>query len=256
MLSPKVAMGQGTQDLLMPQTGSASIAVNAPSRPELAKDAVVHPPCWVSPPDKAAPSVTSHPATVIPALVTIPAGTKITLRTGARLASNTTTKGSKVRFVVARDVTVDGITVLHAGAPVIGIASRAKPGIPYQQWPDLVVRVREVKIGKKNVHLTRADPTRHRTPVNGKDVAICLMMPLYCMAGAFGMTEDGPTKPNAESGIQGEITSCEIWYFWVKSSVTVSAKEIGDGESVEQAVFETECSRFLENPSCDYSEVR
>lgn len=256
MLPSLVAMCQGTSEGLMPGH-STSTALNAPgARPEPGKDAVVHPPCWASPPDRAESKTALPVPTAVPAQVTIPSSTKITLRTLERLASDTATNGSTVRFVLAKDVMVDGITVLRAGLPVIGKVSRAKPGIAYQQWPELVVRVREMKIGKESIHLTRTDPNRRKGPVNGKDVATCLMMPLYCMAGAFGMTEDGPTKPNAESGIQGEITPCEIWYFWVKSSVTVSAREIGENGSVEPSMFPAECSRILENPSCDYSEVR
>ncbi|UWZ83898.1 hypothetical protein [Occallatibacter riparius] len=257
MLPSLVVMCQGTPDSRMPQARSASTAAMPREvGPELARDAVVHPPCWASPPDRAELKTALHARTAVPAQVTIPTGTKITLRILERLASDTAKNGSTVRFVLAKDVIVDGITVLPAGVPVIGIVSRAKPGIAYQQWPELVVRVRKMKIGKESIHLTRTDPNRRKGPVNGKDVATCLMMPLYCMAGAFGMTEDVPTKPNAESGIQGEITPCEIWYFWVKSSVMVSSREIGENRSAEPSMSPTECSRILENPSCDYSEVR
>jgi hypothetical protein len=129
-------------------------------------------------------------------------------------------------------------------------------GVAYQQWPGLVIRVREIRIGKAGIRLTRTDPNHHPSRPDAKDLAWCLVLPVFCIGAMFGMSEDGPTKPDARSGIQGEVTPCEIWYFWVKSPATVSTKELSEDKPDPSALSGIGCPRILENPGCDYLEIK
>jgi len=216
-----------------------------------------HPPCWSSPPakDELTPPIKSAARAAL-TQVTISRGTKITLKTMERIASDTTTKGSSVRFVVAHDVTVDGVVVLRAGTPVIGMVTEAKQGIPYRQWPDLEVRIKNVEIGGVKVRLTHSDPNRHVPPPTFNDVATCALLLPLCIASMLDVTEDGPVKPDARSGIQGEVTPCEVWYFRVKSRVKVPTKSLANINANASLLPAISCPQVLENPSCDYLEVK
>lgn len=254
-------MGQRLHAGLLALLSPLLAAQQKPSSPASDRDAVtdsaIHPPCWSSSPERdAAATPTSIAARGLPTHLTVPKGTKITLRVLERVASDTTTKGASVRFVVAHDIAVQGVTVLPAGAPVDGTVTDVKQGIPYRQWPDLEIRVREVRIGGAKVRLTHSDPGRHPPPLTFKDAATCALFLPLCIASAFGVTEDGPEKPDARSGIQGEVTPCEIWYFWVKSPVTIPAAKLADTKSDTSALSGMACPRIMENPRCDYLEIK
>lgn len=240
-------------------TAQQQAKVPVPTANSLPK-AEIHAPCWTESPEKHNEMQTRLPSTaVIPPVITIPKNTMIKVRALEPLSSETAVVGSPVGFAVAEDVVVDGVTVIHAGVPVAGTVVQAKRGIPYRQWADLRVRVDKVIVGNStSLLLTRSDPRHHKkwARSDAKDLAMCAVIPLFCIAGALGASEDGPERPNAESGVQGEVTLCETWYFWTRSSITISSKEISDGKLSASTFSTVECSRMLENPECDYLEIQ
>jgi hypothetical protein len=78
-----------------------------------------------------APAIPSQSpsATPTPAVVTIPEGTKIEIVPLENVSSEFAVAGSPVRFAVARNIVVNGVTVLHAGAPVTGTVTSVKRGV-------------------------------------------------------------------------------------------------------------------------------
>jgi hypothetical protein len=63
---------------------------------------------------------------ILAAAQSIPAGTKITIRTGSELSSGTAKAGQSFEAMLARDVVVSGKTVAKKGDPVKGKVTLAK----------------------------------------------------------------------------------------------------------------------------------
>jgi hypothetical protein len=78
----------------------------------------------------AASGVGLAPAVVSISAVSIPKDTKIELMPLESISSGTAVAGSPVRFAVAKDVMVDGVIAIRAGAPVTGIVTKVRPGVP------------------------------------------------------------------------------------------------------------------------------
>jgi hypothetical protein len=89
-------------------------------------------------------------ATVVPALAlaslaaTIPAGTKITIRTDSQISSKTAKTGQAFGAMLARDLVVGGKTVAKKGAPVKGKVSHVKPSGRLHAPGELTLRLTSV----------------------------------------------------------------------------------------------------------------
>jgi hypothetical protein len=144
---------------------------------------------------------------------------------------------------VAKDLAVDGVTVLHAGTPVTGTVVKAKRGIANRQWAELEIQVKEVKIGKDAVLRLSTNYSgpkpRQMKREHLRDAGTCVALLPLCIASAFGATEDGPEKPNAKSGEQEVLELCAAQYFWTASSPTVLMANLALEDAAAPATFQS-----------------
>ena len=177
-----------------------------------------------------------------PVAVTVPKGIRIELTALERVTSETAVAGPSVQFAVAKDLVVDGVTVLHAGAPVTGTVVKAKRGIANRQWAELEIQVREVKIGKDAVLRLSSNYSgprpRQTKREHLRDAGTCVALLPLCIASAFGATEDGPEKPNAKSGEQDVLQSCAAQYFWTASPTTVLTANLAHEDVAAPVTFQ------------------
>ena len=75
---------------------------------------------------------------------TIPAGTPVTVRLTSAISSGTAEAGQTFEASVARDVTVQGKTIVKAGAPVKGKVTHAKPSGRLHAPGQLTIRLTSV----------------------------------------------------------------------------------------------------------------
>jgi hypothetical protein len=81
----------------------------------------------------------------------IPAGTKITVRSSSELSSATAKSGQKWDGVLAQDLLVHGKTIAKSGDPVRGTVSSAKPSGRLHAPGLLTVRLSSVQVGGRSV---------------------------------------------------------------------------------------------------------
>jgi hypothetical protein len=113
-----------------------------------------------SSPQPGAPAATSLPATPpVPEAITIPKGTAIGLIELETASSATASKGDPVRYVVAEDIVVDGVTAIRAGTPVTGTVTKAKKSSTHHQEGELEIAVRELALDSQiRLRLTDQPP--------------------------------------------------------------------------------------------------
>jgi hypothetical protein len=207
-------------------------------------------------PAQSAPAAAAHPS--LPKFITVPKGTKIELMTLDTTSSETALAGAPVRFAVAKDVVVDGASVIHAGSPVTGVVARVKRGVPYRQWPELTIRVKEVEVANgSKLRLTDSDPRSRKWPLHSsKDYAECAMLLPLCVASLFGVADDGPEKPNAQSGQQDVLSSCIVWKLWTASSKSLPTAALAQDKTPAPQLSGNVCSRVVESPGAHLPEIR
>lgn len=94
------------------------------------------------------------PFTLVCALAmaqSIPAGTKITVRSGTEISSASAKVGEHWNGVLARDLVVGGKTIAAKGAPVSGRVTLAKSSGRLHAPGQLSVRLSSVQVGGKSV---------------------------------------------------------------------------------------------------------
>lgn len=82
---------------------------------------------------------------------TIPAGTKITIRTASEISSKTAKAGNRFEGTLARDLVVGGKTIAKAGAPVRGKITSAKSSGRLHAPGELALRLTAVEVSGKMV---------------------------------------------------------------------------------------------------------
>jgi hypothetical protein len=82
---------------------------------------------------------------------TIPAGTKITVRSGTEISSANAKVGEQWNGVLARDLVVGGKTIAAKGAPVSGKITLAKSSGRLHAPGQLSLRLTSVEVGSKSV---------------------------------------------------------------------------------------------------------
>jgi hypothetical protein len=204
--------------------------------------------------------------------LTIPKNTQIELMTLETVSSATATAGSRVHFVVARDVIVDGVTMIYAGAPVTGIVTSAKRGVAYHQWAGMKIRVKEIQIGSsRKLQLTAFDPRLRATKAAlANEIGTCIVTLPFCAVFMImvsrGCGEDScSSKPNAESGQQAILPACATSDFWIRSAANVSGAGLEEEKASASANSPSlaalcpqtvELSRIFRDPGVSYVEIK
>ncbi len=187
----------------------------------------------------------------LPAPVTIPKDTEIELVALEKVSSETATNRSHLRFVVAKDVVVDRITVVSAGTPVKGIVTKVKRGIPYHQGAELRIHMEDVRIDR-NLRLRLSQWPPEARQGDWKDVATYIAFPTLYIALKHlqddGWGEDGPPKPDAESGQQAVLPACVSFDFWVTFAKTIAATDLPLDKAGSTTPLNVACPQLRERP--------
>ena len=109
---------------------------------------------------------------------TIPAGTKITVRSGTVISSASAKAGESWNGVLARDLVVGGRTIAKIGAPASGKVTLAKSSGRLHAPGQLSVRLTSVEVGGKSVavqssshHIAGKDQTKSSVIKGGGGLA-------------------------------------------------------------------------------------
>lgn len=193
------------------------------------------------------PSATSSRTTI-----TIAKDTKIEIVSLDNVSSELAVAGSPVRFAVARDVVVNGVTVLHAETPVTGFVTKAKRGVARHQWAGLTIRVRELQAGRGvKLRLSASNPESREKPQDFlRDYGWCVLVLPGCIALVImvkeGCGEDSCPHGKDSDGQQALLPQCVSEEFWVKSAVKLSSKDLDEERAAASAYPAVSCSRIID----------
>src|SRR5580704_18918092 len=100
--------------------------------------------------------------------ITIPAGTRLTVRIGESLGSAISQAGQGFSAQLDQDVVVDGQTVVAAGTGVGGKVVSARPAGPLEGEADLQIKLTSLKVNDSNLALATAVRS-FGSPIKGKN---------------------------------------------------------------------------------------
>jgi hypothetical protein len=184
--------------------------------------------------------------------VRVPKDTMIVLVSLENTSSEFAFIGAPVRFAVAKDVVIKGVTVVHAGAPVSGTITGFKRGITHHRWAGLTIQVKEIQIGQGfKLRLTQSNPvSRGKTRDYLSFVGTCAVVLPGCIAYAIaikeGCGEDSCPHGKDSDGQQALLPSCVSEEFWVKSTATVSSSVLDEESSSAPAYPVIACSQIID----------
>jgi hypothetical protein len=193
------------------------------------------------------PSTTPSPTTV-----TIPRDTKIELVSLDNVSSEFAVAGSPVRFAVAQDVVVDGVTVISAGTPLTGFVTKAKRGVARHRWAGLTIRVREIQAGPGlKLRLGASNPEQRARPGDYFDyLGTCVVLLPFCVALVIlakeGCGEDSCPHGKDSDGQQALLPQCVSEEFWVRSAVTVSSDQLAEERIAASTYPAIPCVRIID----------
>jgi hypothetical protein len=98
-----------------------------------------------------------------PTSITIPAGTEITVRLGEAVGSKISQPGQGFSAAVARDVQVDGTTVIPAGATASGVVVDAKPLGRFKGGAVLQLKLDSIRVNGNSVAVETSSISRTAT---------------------------------------------------------------------------------------------
>jgi len=98
-----------------------------------------------------------------PTSVTIPAGTEITVRLGDAVGSKISQPGQSFSATVARDVQIDGNTVIPSGASASGVVVDAKPLGRFKGGAVLQLKLNSISINGSSVPVETSSVSRTAT---------------------------------------------------------------------------------------------
>lgn len=179
--------------------------------------------------------------------VTVPQNTRIDLVTLETLSTESAKRGAQVRFAVAHDVTINGVTVIPAGTPVTGVVTKAERGIAYQEWPTLRIHVKEVRMNRSiGVPLSQWSLGTYHESWNER--VQCAVFFVVCLSlkklENDGWGEDGPPKPDQSSSWQAVLPRCVAIDFWTTSATTVYRSDM-PSEMAASNVTKIDCPQFV-----------
>ncbi|MGA3130625.1 MAG: hypothetical protein ABSD59_07475 [Terracidiphilus sp.] len=189
----------------------------------------------------------------------VPKDTKIELVALESISSESAIAGTPVRFAVAKDVVVDGATVLRAGTPVTGTVTEVVRGIAGKREGLLRIRVREVSlVGGHPLRLTSSDPQIRQTSGDRfKDGAVktfevfesVAFLPIE-LAMAVTMPTEGNGKPSGEDAV---LPRCFQGHYWVTTPSTLDIAGLAKIADQEIALAQDNCVSGLETSHIDWS---
>ena len=186
--------------------------------------------------------------------VIIPKGTRIDLVSLENVSSATATEKSTVRFALAKDLIVNGVTVINAGSPVEGRVSRVRRGVPYRKWGSLSITIRKMQIGNHaQVRLLSSDPESPESKVD--EWAQCVMIFPLCGAMIIALSRLEHAKPGGNDE-QAVLSSCAGWTFWTGSDFKVSDQDIADAKSTLSARSPMICTNAGQDHSRGHVQVK
>jgi hypothetical protein len=98
-----------------------------------------------------------------PTSITIPAGTEITVRLGEAVGSKISQPGQGFSAAVARDIQVDGTTVIPAGATASGVVVDAKPLGRFKGGAVLQLKLDSIRVNGNSVAVETSSISRTAT---------------------------------------------------------------------------------------------
>jgi len=100
--------------------------------------------------------------------ITVPAGTRLTVRLGESLGSTISQVGQSFSAKLDQDVVVDGQTVVAAGTPVSGKIVSARPAGQLEGEADLQLKLTSLKVNGTNLALATSVRS-FGSPIKGKN---------------------------------------------------------------------------------------
>lgn len=212
----------------------------------------------------------SEPANVSATNMIVPKGTEVQLVLLENISTETAVDGSPVRFAVAKNVVVDGVTLIYAGSLASGVVTRSIRGVAYQRWPELKVSLKEIKVTNQiSLPLTRRDPNNRRGMLATLGIAIeggvfCAALLPYCIAvhrgmnAALGGPGDAPTGPKprgeltAEMGRQINVPRCTTFELWVKSSEKLPQAAMDQFQRQDPTSLGIPCPQLAASPGAGF----
>jgi len=180
--------------------------------------------------------------------IRVPKDTKIELVSLENTSSEFAFMGAPVRFAVAKDVVVNGVTVLHAGAPVKGAITEFKGGMAHRKWASLTIRVREIQISTGvDLRLTASHPEWRAKP--GDYLGCALVLPECIVLEILvkeGCREDSCPRGRDSDGQQALLPKCVSEEFWVKSAVTIPSAALDDEKAAASTYTPIPCARIVD----------
>jgi hypothetical protein len=179
----------------------------------------------------------------------VPKGTRIELVSLEAVSSETAARGSRIRFAVANDVAIRGVTVIRAGTPVFGTITKAKRGIANEQWPTLRIHVNGVRIGQGiDLPLSLWAPETDQS--TWKYRAMCVPFFVVCLGlknlEDNGWGEDGAPKPDQSSGQQASLPSCVVFDFWTATPVSVPPEALPSQTANSPSLAQIACHQLTD----------
>jgi hypothetical protein len=92
--------------------------------------------------------------TLVSAAQTIPAGTRLTVRTGSDISSSTAKAGDRFAATLASDLVVKGRTVAKVGAPIRGRVTSAKSSGRLHAPGELALRLTSLQVNGRMVPIS------------------------------------------------------------------------------------------------------
>ena len=191
----------------------------------------------------------SQPTAMFPGEVVIPKGTRIELLSVEQISSDTAKENSLVRFALARDLLVNGVTVLDAGTPVEGRVSRVRRGVPYRQWGELTITIRKIQIGTHaHMRLRSSDPENPESMVD--ELAQCALIFPLCIAAIITLRNGGGSYPKpAGDDEQAVLPPCVGWTFWTGSLFRFTEQHRAESRTALHASSQATCTNITSNQS-------
>jgi hypothetical protein len=197
-------------------------------------------------------------STVTPAAVTFPKDTKIELVAIESINSKTAAVGNSVKFAVVKDVTVNGVTVVHEGTPVEGTVTKMVRALAGKREGLLRIRVSEIRLERKyTLQLTNSDPQYRQsksdqfkdrvTNTIGIFVELALLPLELPMAIAVSNGGQKPLRKDAA------LPRCFRSDYWVAAPATVyrfAPTKITDQAAM---ISQDDCVSGKEKPDIDWS---